>query len=110
MRLVLILLVIFFGWMQYELWVGKGSKTELRELRHAVEVQAEENNQLQERNDALQAEVSDLKSGIAAIEELARSEMGMIKKDETFYQIIEPAKSNINIRPNTSSNKKAAKE
>ncbi len=90
MRIVLILLIILLFWLQYQLWVGKGSLTEVRELRHAIESQKEENGQLKERNESLAAEVKDLKAGLEAIEELARSEMGMIKKDETFYQIVDP--------------------
>ena len=90
MRFVLIFLLILLLWLQFELWIGKGSLTEVRELRNAIESQKQENDQLKERNEALAAEVKDLKSGIEAIEELARSEMGMIKKDETFYQIVEP--------------------
>ncbi len=89
MRLVLILLIILLFWLQYELWVGKGSLAEVRELRNAIESQKKENEQLSERNKSLAAEVKDLKAGLEAIEELARSEMGMIKKDETFYQIID---------------------
>lgn len=90
MRLVLILLIILFFWLQYQLWVGKGSLTEVRELRYAIESQKEKNDQLKERNESLAAEVKDLKAGLEAIEELARSEMGMIKKDEIFYQIVDP--------------------
>jgi len=93
MRLVLILLLILLVWLQFELWVGKGSLTEVRGLRNSIELQKKENEQLKERNEALTAEVKDLKSGLDAIEEQARSEMGMIKKGETFYQIVEPVKS-----------------
>ncbi|MFK8068125.1 MAG: cell division protein FtsB [Gammaproteobacteria bacterium] len=92
MRFGLILLIILLVWLQFELWVGKGSRTEVRELKQAISLQKEENDQLKERNQALAAEVKDLKSGIEAIEELARSEMGMIKKGETFYQIVDPVK------------------
>ncbi len=92
MRLVVIILVLLLLWLQFELWVGKGSLTEVRQLREAIEQQKKENERLQERNEALSAEVKDLKAGLDAIEERARSEMGMIKKDETFYQIIEPPK------------------
>lgn len=90
MRIALFLLLILLVWLQFELWVGKGSLTEVRELKQAIELQKQENERLKERNEALAAEVKDLKSGLEAIEELARSEMGMIKKDETFYQIVEP--------------------
>jgi cell division protein FtsB len=58
-------------------------------LREAIEQQKQENQRLLERNAALEAEVQDLKQGLEAIEERARSELGMIKKDETFFQIIE---------------------
>ncbi len=94
MRFVLIFLVVLLLWLQYELWVGKGSLTEVHDLTAVIEIQKKENEQLKERNESLAAEVKDLKSGMEAIEELARSEMGMIKKDEIFYQIVDPNKSN----------------
>lgn len=62
--------------------------TDVHHLEQAKQVQIEENEQLQERNQSLAAEVHDLKNGYEAIEERARSEMGMIKNDETFYQVI----------------------
>jgi len=62
--------------------------TDVHHLEQAKQVQVEENEQLQERNQSLAAEVHDLKNGYEAIEERARSEMGMIKNDETFYQVI----------------------
>lgn len=83
--LVLILLVL----LQYRLWVGDGSLAEVWELRRQVQMQTQENARLRERNQALEAEVADLKQGREAIEERAREELGMIRDDETFYQIIE---------------------
>jgi len=62
--------------------------TDVHHLEQAKQVQIEENDQLLERNQSLAAEVYDLKNGYEAIEERARSEMGMIKNDETFYQVI----------------------
>ena len=62
--------------------------TDVHHLEQAKQVQIEENEQLQERNQSLAAEVHDLKNGYEAIEERARSEMGMVKNDETFYQVI----------------------
>lgn len=62
---------------------------EVNRLQQAIEDQKAENKKLSERNEALSAEVKDLKQGYEAIEERARSELGMIKKDETFYQIVD---------------------
>lgn len=76
--------------LQYRLWVGDGSLAEVWDLYQQVEIQREENQSLRERNQALEAEVQDLKQGLGAIEERAREELGMIKEGETFYQIIEP--------------------
>jgi len=82
---LLILLVL----LQYRLWVGDGSLAEVWRLHGQVEAQKAENERLRERNQALDAEVQDLKQGQAAIEERAREELGMIREDETFYQIVE---------------------
>ena len=89
MRWLVWLLVVLFVLLQYELWVGDGSLAEVWDLYRQVEMQKEENQQLQERNQALEAEVQDLKKGLESIEERAREELGMIKDGETFYQIIE---------------------
>ena len=76
-------------WLQYKLWLGDGGIPEVLELEAEIETVQGEVNTLQERNKALNAEVMDLKKGIEAIEERARSEMGMIKKDEIYYQVID---------------------
>jgi cell division protein FtsB len=89
MRWLLWLLVGLLVLLQYRLWVGDGSLAEVWGLYRQVEDQREENTRLRERNQALEAEVTDLKQGLAAIEERAREELGMIKDGETFYQIIE---------------------
>lgn len=89
MRWLLWLLVGLLVLLQYRLWVGDGSLAEVWGLYRQVEDQREENLRLHERNQALEAEVTDLKQGLAAIEERAREELGMIKDGETFYQIIE---------------------
>lgn len=91
-RWLTILLIALLLGLQYKLWVGEGSLAEIWSLHQAGEVQREENAGLKERNAALEAEVHDLKQGLDAIEERARSELGMIKDGETFYQIVEPAK------------------
>ncbi len=89
MRWVILLLVVLLLALQYRIWVGEGSFAEVWDLYQQVEMQREENQQLRERNQALEAEVKDLKQGLGAIEERAREELGMVKEDETFYQIIE---------------------
>ena len=77
--------------LQYPLWFGKGGWLRVRELDRQVAAQQAANAQLKARNDALDAEVRDLKQGLEAVEERARAELGMIRKDETFYQIVGPA-------------------
>ena len=77
--------------LQYRLWTGNGSLVEVNLLKDEIEKVKNENENLKERNLSLTAEVFDLKQGHEAIEEIARSEMGMIKDGETFYQIIDNA-------------------
>lgn len=77
--------------LQHRLWFGHGSLPEVYSLAAQKASQQQENAALTERNAALAAEVIDLKEGLAAIEEIARGEMGMIKEGETFYQIIDSA-------------------
>jgi cell division protein FtsB len=86
---VLALLLILAA-LQAKLWLGDGGLPDARALRQNVDQQRAENRKLQERNDALTAEVEDLKSGEAAVEERARSELGMVKPGETFYRVVEP--------------------
>jgi len=89
LRIVLLLLLLLLGWLQYRLWFGNGGQREVAQLDAQVAQQARDNAGLQQRNDALAAEVEDLKSGEAAVEERARNELGMIKPGETFYRVIE---------------------
>ena len=89
MRWLVWLLVVLFVLLQYKLWVGDGSLAEVWDLYQQGELQKQENQRLHERNQTLEAEVQDLKQGLDSIEERAREELGMIKDDETFYQIIE---------------------
>jgi cell division protein FtsB len=74
--------------IQYPLWVGKGGWLRVRDLDQQLVVQNESNAKLKARNDALDAEVRDLKQGLEALEERARMELGMIKRDEVFYQVV----------------------
>ena len=83
-------LLLLLGALQSKLWLGDRGWPDARELQHTVDEQRAENARLQQRNDALTAEVEDLKSGETAVEERARSELGMIKPGETFYRVVEP--------------------
>lgn len=82
-------LVALLAFLQFRLWLGAGGYRSVGVLERQVQSQARENTGLRERNDALAAEVQDLKSGEAAVEERARSELGMIKPGETFYRVVE---------------------
>ena len=84
----LVLLLVLIG-LQLKLWSGKGSMREVDSLRVQVKQQAEENTKLQQRNQALGADVLDLKNGDQAIEARARTELGLIKPGELFYQVVE---------------------
>ena len=91
LRIVLVVLVALLAWLQYRLWFGSGGNNEVAGLQAQVEQQARQNGGLRERNAALAAEVADLKSGEAAIEERARAELGMIKPGEVFYRVVDHA-------------------
>ena len=84
-----LLLLLLLAGLQYKLWFGSSGQDEVAVLRAQVARQAAENRQLQARNDALAAEVADLKSGGTAVEERARSELGLVKPGETFYRVID---------------------
>ncbi|MBW3549587.1 MAG: cell division protein FtsB [Proteobacteria bacterium] len=90
LRLLTMLLLVLFVGLQYRLWVGEGGRRSVAVLEREVQQQTRDNQGLQQRNDALAAEVEDLKSGEAAVEERARSELGMIRPGETFYRVVEP--------------------
>lgn len=74
--------------MQYPLWLGEGGWLKVRQGNRDMQVQQTLNQRLRERNESLQAEVSDLKQGREAIEERARSELGMIAPDEIFIRVL----------------------
>lgn len=82
--LVLVLLVL-----QYKLWVGDGGVAELQNLEAQVEVQKEENLVLADRNQVLEGEVLDLKTGLDAVEERARTEFGMVKEGEQLFIVVD---------------------
>jgi cell division protein FtsB len=87
LRLLGLVFALLILAIQYPLWLGKGGWLRVRELNAQVEAQKEVNAGLKARNTALDAEVRDLKQGTEAIEERARSELGMIRQDEIFFQL-----------------------
>ena len=76
--------------LQYRIWLSEDGVREVARLKTAVAVQRADNDQLAERNHQLAAEVRDLKTGMDALEERARSDLGMIARNETFYQVVPP--------------------
>ncbi|WP_415911605.1 cell division protein FtsB [Neptuniibacter sp. QD37_11] len=88
--LVALILFLILG-LQYRLWFGEANLRDIWALNAKIELQQGINQELSQRNSELEAEVLDLKKGNAALEERARSELGMIKDDESFFQLVEPA-------------------
>ena len=89
MRLLSLILAAAIVLIQYPLWLGKGSWLRVWEVDQQIRAQHATNQRLQARNSALDAEVRDLKQGLDAIEERARSELGMVKHDEIFFQLLD---------------------
>lgn len=90
MRVFAFALIFLIVAIQYPLWFGKGGWLRVRHVDQQLESRREENDRLALRNAALNAEVVDLKTGLEAIEERARVELGMIKSDEVFFQVLKP--------------------
>jgi len=88
MRALLAILLLVLLALQFKLWFGEGGYRNVQRLAQRVEQQAQENELLAQRNRELQAEVEDLRQGMEAIEERARSELGLIKENEEFYQVV----------------------
>lgn len=89
MKILTLVLVMLIALMQYPLWLGKGSWLRVWEVDQQIRSQRETNSKLKARNAALDAEVRDLKQGYEAIEERARSELGMVRADEIFFQVVD---------------------
>ena len=87
MRILALVFALLILALQYPMWLGKGGWLQVRELDRQVEAQQQANAELKARNAALDADVRDLKQGYEAIEERARSELGMIRHDEVFFQL-----------------------
>ena len=93
MRALLAILLLILVLLQLKMWFGEGGYRDVQRLAQRVEEQAQENENLAQRNRELQAEVEDLRQGLEAIEERARSELGMIKENEEFYQVVPGAEN-----------------
>lgn len=89
MRALNVVLLIMLAGMQYRLWHGPGSWAQIALLERNIETQREHNSHLVARNQMLAGEVLSLKSGVEAIEEHARNDLGMIKRGETFYLVVD---------------------
>lgn len=87
MRWLAVVFVLLIAALQYPMWLGKGGWLQVRELGRSIAQQRGVNAVLKARNDALDADVRDLKTGFEAIEERARSELGMVRQDEVFFQL-----------------------
>jgi cell division protein FtsB len=94
MRLLVFALAALIVLIQYPLWFGKGGWLRVAELEREVQAQRDRNAALTARNAVMDAEVRDLKDGLSAVEELARFELGMVRKDEVFFQVVEPNQAN----------------
>ena len=88
MRSLLAILLMVLIALQVKMWFGEGGYSDVKRLGVRVEEQARENEVLAQRNRELQAEVDDLRQGLHAVEERARSELGMVKENEEFYQVV----------------------
>lgn len=104
LKALTLIFVILIALLQYPLWLGKGSWLRVWDLSRQLATQQEKNSALKARNETLDAEVRDLKSGSAAIEERARSELGMIKQDEVFYQVLDNSAHAQSVQPIQNSN------
>ena len=88
MRVLIAILLVMLVLLQYKLWFGEGGFRAVARLEQRVVEQVEENEALEQRNNELQAEVEDLRERLDAVEERARNELGLIKQDEEFYQVV----------------------
>ena len=88
MKILLAALILILIGLQYKLWFGDGSLSEVVQLSRELEIQKQRLRDLEERNRILEAQVLDLQNGLDAFEEKARNDLGMIKKGETFIQLI----------------------
>ena len=90
MKILLAVLIVMLIGLQYKLWFGDGSLSEVVQLSRELEIQQQKLSELEKRNKILEAQVLDLQNGLDAFEEKARNDLGMIKQGETFIQLIPP--------------------
>jgi len=88
MRTVIVVLVLLLLVLQYKLWFGKGSVQDIKASQQRIALNKKENEQLAKRNQAVANEIAELKQGKGAAQERARHDLGMVKKDETYYQFV----------------------
>ncbi len=93
MRLVTLAVALLLVLIQYPLWFGDGGWFKVWDKEHKIAASQRHNDELRMRNAALEAEVRDLRDGTSAMEERARFELGMVRGDELFVQIIEPGQT-----------------
>ncbi len=96
MKILIGILILLLIGLQYKLWLGDGSLSEVVQLSNELDLQKEKLRVLEQRNNILEAQVLDLQNGLDAFEEKARNDLGMIKKGETFIQLIPSDKSKSN--------------
>ncbi len=89
MKKIIAILIILLVLLQYKIWLGDGGIPKILQLQEEVDTVQAQVDKLKDRNQALDAEVQDLKKGLDAIEERARSDLGMIGQDEVYYQVID---------------------
>jgi cell division protein FtsB len=99
LRIVAVLLLAALVVLQYRIWASPSGMREVWRLEKAIEAQMQENERLAERNRTLAAEVRDLKEGRQAIEERARTDLGMVKGNETFFQVVPPPRAGAERKP-----------
>lgn len=89
MKWLFLMLLGLLSALQFRLWTGEGSIAEIKEILAQIDDQQQELTQLRARNKALEAEIHDLQQGLDAVEERARNEIGLIRRGETFYRIVD---------------------
>ena len=89
MKIIIAIIILLIVHLQYRIWLGDGSVAEIEAYQQRLDVLQKQVEEKRQRNEALYAEVLDLRKGQEAIEERARDELGMIKEDETFFHVLE---------------------
>jgi cell division protein FtsB len=89
MRMIGVFLILVLASLQYKLWFSDSSVLKIDQLNKKLSTQMEQNNKLSARNRAIEADISELKSGDQALEEQARSDLGMVQQGETYYQFVD---------------------